>query len=74
MVFLGAECYDAILTIRGVIKKLSKHCYVVSQAEQYKPFIPKTIIKGGKGNVYEKTLYENIVIAPDSTSNEFWMC
>jgi hypothetical protein len=27
MVFLGAGCYDAILTIRGVTKKLSNHCW-----------------------------------------------
>jgi hypothetical protein len=27
MVFLGAGCYEAILTIRGIIKKLSNHCW-----------------------------------------------
>jgi hypothetical protein len=27
MIFLGAGCYGANLTIRGVIKKLSNHCW-----------------------------------------------
>jgi len=27
MTFLGTECYDEILTTKGVIEKLSNHCY-----------------------------------------------
>ena len=36
MVFFGAGCYDAIETIKGVIEKLSNHCYANNKRKDEK--------------------------------------
>ncbi len=59
MILLGTECYDANLTTRGVIEKLSNHCLISQDNNIFENPISQN--KGKCYNLYDIEPQINLV-------------